>query len=259
MFREDGRHGLENGVVYKVAVGGLFLPVCDELLMQGERLLVHREFVLEGNCEPDVSAQLVFYRIGGDHYVPVSSDEFKLDGHVAMTVLAQIGSLVRNLPELIQSLWRSGTGCILVGDSDTNLACLRRIAPERNHRPILIVLDVIRPVLVSFDMRLCCFGRVRDKSTPEKGRVECLDVESGDEAKVCRTALQRLPKVSVFVLVGIYDASVSVSVEEMGNGCEGLPIAKDDFKVDNLVASETTSGCVKSIATSGQESSDANC
>ena len=105
MLGEDGRHGLEDGVVDKVAVGGLGLPVGDELLMQGEGLLVHGEFVLEGDGKPNVADQLVFNSISEGYYLPVSSNKFKLDRHVAMTILAQIGCLIRNLPKCIQSLW----------------------------------------------------------------------------------------------------------------------------------------------------------
>lgn len=80
-----------------------------------------------------------------------------------MSILAQVGRLVRNLPELVQGLWSDSTSCILVRNSDANLSSLRSVTPERNNRSILVVHDIIGPVFVCLDVRIGgFFGRVGD-------------------------------------------------------------------------------------------------
>jgi hypothetical protein len=62
------------------------------------------------------------------------------------------------------------------------------------------------------DVRICGVSRVRNEAAPEKGGVEGLHVEAGDDAEVGGTALESLPEVRVTVLVGIGDASGKMSV-----------------------------------------------
>jgi hypothetical protein len=52
---EDGRDGLEDGVDVEVAVGGLRLPVGDELLADLEGLVVQLDLVLVRDGEDDVA------------------------------------------------------------------------------------------------------------------------------------------------------------------------------------------------------------
>jgi hypothetical protein len=99
-------------------------------------------------------------------------------------ILAQIGSFIRDIPESIQGLGRGHTGCILVRDRNAYFPCLRGIAPEWNNRSILVGLDIIGPVLVSFDMSIRRIGRVRDKATPEERSIKRLNVEAGDDSEV---------------------------------------------------------------------------
>lgn len=129
---EDGRDGLEDGVADKIAVGGLCLPVADELLVQLQSLLVQAEFVFEGDGKPDVANDVSIDLTNEGWDLPVSSNELQLNRHVTMSILAQVGSLIRNLPELVQGLWSDSTSGILVRHSDANLSILRSIAPERN-------------------------------------------------------------------------------------------------------------------------------
>jgi hypothetical protein len=108
-------------------------------------------------------------------------------------------------------------------------------------------------------MRIGGVRRICDETSPEKGSIKGLYVESGDDTEVTRATLESLPEVRVFALIRIDNTTV---LRLIVNGiCQCtlyLPVGENNLKIDDLVTAKSATCSIESVTAPSQEASNTN-